>query len=144
MRHARDLITFFILTVLASTAAAATNKCTGADGEVIYTNTACQSGYVAKGVAENVSVVDASAARALVAKEVEKSKAQEALVENTGNETATGIPAAGGLTAANLAKLKEAESLAHTAIGARERMGLAAAILVGIAAIFMFFIRRKK
>src|SRR5450756_1997373 len=62
MRHLREPITFIILMVLASNAAAVTNKCTDANGTVIYTNTACPSGYEAKSVGENVSVVNGNPA----------------------------------------------------------------------------------
>jgi hypothetical protein len=143
MRHIREPIVFIILAALASNAAAITNKCTGANGKVIYTNTDCPSGYETNSVEENISVVDNMAERALIAKEAEKAKEQAVSADNSGNEIAAGDPATGGLPAADRAKLKEAESLAQTAISARERLW-PVAIFIGVAAILMFFFRRKK
>lgn len=140
MKHIRELSTFIILMALVSNAAAVSIKCTDANSKVIYTNTVCPSGFDTKSVAENISVIDGSAERALIALETEKAKAQAASADGSGNE----IPATGGLTDANRAKLKDAESLAHTAISAREQMGMAIAIFIGIALILRFFFRRKK
>jgi len=137
MKHPRKTATFILLMVLASNAAAVTSKCTGAHGEVIYTNTACPPGYEAKAVEENVSVVDASAERALIAGELEKAKT--AASDNSGNEIT-----AGGPTAADLARLKDVASLGQTAITARERLWLATAIFIGIALILRILFRRKK
>jgi hypothetical protein len=139
-----ELITFIILMVFASNASAATTKCTDPNGKVIYTSTECPSGYKAKSVEENISVVDGSAERALIAKEIEKSKTQATIVGKSDNEISAGEPATGGLTTANLARLTEAESLTQTAITARERLGLATIILIIVAAIFLYIFRRKK
>lgn len=144
MRHIREPIIFIILIALASDAAAVTNKCTDAHGIVVYTNTACPSGYEASSVGENVSVVDYSAERALIAKEIEKSKTQAASADNNGNELSPGGAATGGLAAGSLAGLNDVESLIQTTITTREKLGLAIAILISIAAIFLFIFRRKK
>lgn len=146
MRHIREPIIFIILMALASSAAAITSKCTDAQGKVVYTNTACPSGYEASSVGENVSVVESSAERALIAKEIEKSKTQAALLDNNGNELGPDGPVTGGLATDSLARLNDVESLLQTTITAREKLELelAIAILIGIAAIALFFSRRKK
>jgi hypothetical protein len=144
MRQIMGPITFIIILALSSNADAATSKCTGTNGKVIYTSTDCPPGYKTKGVEENVSVVDSSAERALIAKELEKAKTQAIATSHNGNEIASGDPATGGLAAANLASLADAESLAQTAITARERLWLATIILIFVAAIFLYIFRRKK
>jgi len=144
MKYLRKTITFIILMVLVPNASAVTTKCTDANGKVIYTSTDCPSGYEAKSVGENISVVDGSAERALIAKELEKAKTQATVAGNSGNEITSGDSAAGGLAATNLARLVDAESLTQTAITARERLGLATVILIVVAAIFLYIFRRKK
>lgn len=137
-------IVFIILMALASNASAVTNKCTNANGKVIYTNTDCPNGYEAKSVGDNISVVDGSVERALIAKEAEQAKVQAVSFDSSGNEITAGNPATSGLTSANLAMIHDAESLTQTAITTRERLGMAIAILIGIAVIFKYFFRRKK
>jgi hypothetical protein len=144
MKHIRGSIAFVILAVLASNALAITNKCVDANGKITYTNTDCPTGYEAKDVGEKISVVDNLAERALIAREAEKAKVQTVSADSGGNEIAAGDPVPGGLPAADRAKLKEAESLAQTAISAREWLWPGAAIFIGATAILLLFFRRKK
>ncbi len=144
MQQTRGPIIFTILMILASHAAAVTSKCIDAHGKVIYTNTECPSGYQTKSVSENITVIDGSAERALIAQEIERSKTPAASVDNNGNELSVSDPAKEGLAAASLANLKDAESLIQTTVSAREKLWLAITIFIGIAVLFLFFSRRKK
>lgn len=148
MKQMKRSITFIFLMMLASHATAVTSKCTNAQGKVIYTNTDCPSGYEEKSVSENVTIIDGSAERALIAREIEKSGAPAASPDNNGNndgnEPSASDPATVGLAANGLANIKNAASLIQTTVTAREKLWLAIVILWGIAILYLFFSRRKK
>ncbi|MGA9666277.1 MAG: hypothetical protein WBQ69_07505 [Gallionella sp.] len=148
MNQTKRSITFMFLMMLASHATAVTSKCMNAQGNVIYTNTDCPSGYQEKSVSENVTVIDGSAERALIARELEKSGTPAASPDNNGdnngNEPSASDRTMRGLAADSLANIRDTASLIRTTATARENLWLAIAILVGIAILFLFFSRRKQ
>jgi hypothetical protein len=131
-------ILLMLLATLASSAAAVSYKCTDANGQVTYTNTACPNGVPARIVdGESVSVIDNSGARALAAEEQAKSEATDDLVPE-------GKVMSDKMAAENLAKLREAQALAQSAMAVRGWVGAGAAAFLLIATIFMFIMRWRK
>lgn len=143
MKCIKNLIFFFLL-ALAQGAIAEAYRCTDAQGNVTYTNTACQAGTDVQTVKDQTSVVDTSKQRQFVEQELARAKAK---VSNSIDEIE---PELGAKTAqlANLEKLKQADSLIKTAVHTRDQLWMVAVILIGVALVSMitvrFFRRRKK
>jgi hypothetical protein len=132
--------TIILFSVLTSYAMAETYKCTDAQGKISYTNTECQTGTSKQEVENKTTVIDRSEERLFVEKEM--ARAKEKIVELKENDPE--IAERMQQTATNLEKLKQADSLIHTAISTRERLWLAAIILIAVAVVFLFISRRFK
>lgn len=136
MRYVESLVFFFLL-ALAQSAGAEAFRCTDAQGNVTYTNTACQAGTDVQTVKDQTSVVDTSKQRQFVEQELARAKAK---VSNTLDEIE---PEIGEKTAqlANLEKLKQADSLIKTAVHTRDQLWILAVILIGVSLVSLIVIR---
>lgn len=138
MMRSNTILFFVALLALAQNAGADAFKCTDAHGNFSYTNSPCPPGYRSEKIGDNVSVIDGSEVRAMMAAEKDKAQAY------SNSEAPQGTPAAGDVNASNLGKIQQAQSLIRTALAARDYMGMTAVIILCGAAFFLLLSRRRK
>lgn len=143
MRYGK-LTMLLLLAALASNAAAQMQKCTDRNGKVSYSSEPCPPGAKSAKVEDTVSVIDASEARAMVARAKEESGKMISKLDGMVSDSPTTGLAASEMAESNSAKIKQAESLIQTALVARNYMGLTAVILLIGGALILLFTRRRK
>lgn len=143
MRYGKLTLLLF-LAALAANASAQMQKCTDRDGKISYSSEPCPPGAKSAKVEDSVSVIDASEARAMVARAKEESGKMVSRLDGMVSDSPTTGLAASDMADSSSAKLKQAKSLIQTALAGRTYMGLTAVILLVVGALIVLFTRRRK